>query len=230
MQGHPSGAQEIHLRPGVNRLGRGEQNDFRIADDTVSGRHCEIVLHDDQILVRDLGSSNGTFIDSAQISEGYLHPGQRLRLGTVDFLFQAEPPGDSVVALTSPVVAVVRPAVRVLAPPVAASPVGEAAAPPPVPGAPDDCSRHPGIPAKWFCLQCGMPFCAGCVKTTRTGMKEFHYCPSCGGSCVRPDEYRRLFTAGRESFFSLFRSAFAYPFKADGIMLLIISFCGKSRC
>src|SRR2546428_10198994 len=74
---HPG---EFELEPGFNTLGRNPTNDYRVHDATVSSFHCEIVLSDDSILVRDLGSTNGTFIDDQPRTEGQLNPGPILRL------------------------------------------------------------------------------------------------------------------------------------------------------
>ena len=65
-------------------VGRIEENTFQIADASVSSRHAEILLHGTELLVRDLNSTNGTFINGEKISEAVLLPGQVLRFGQVD--------------------------------------------------------------------------------------------------------------------------------------------------
>ncbi len=65
-------------------VGRVEDNTFHIADASVSSRHAEILLHGSDILVRDLNSTNGTFINGEKISEAVLRPGQMLRFGQVE--------------------------------------------------------------------------------------------------------------------------------------------------
>lgn len=51
-------------------------------DKSVSGNHCEIILRDNRFYVRDLGSSNGTFLnDSRVIAETELYSGSVLKLG-----------------------------------------------------------------------------------------------------------------------------------------------------
>src|SRR6266540_6968541 len=87
-----NGTQEIVLKPGANRLGRNEQNDLPINDPTVSSFHCEIAFEHDTVIVRDLGSTNGTFINSVPIRQAILEPGQTLRLGTVELFFPADAP------------------------------------------------------------------------------------------------------------------------------------------
>ena len=73
------------LMPGLNRLGRNPTNDFRVSDASISGFHCELTLAPDKNLyVRDLASTNGTYIDGIPVSDSVLKPGQTLRLGTVE--------------------------------------------------------------------------------------------------------------------------------------------------
>src|SRR5258706_5502078 len=65
-------------------VGRVEENTFQIADASVSSRHAEILLQGSELLVRDLNSTNGTFINGEKISEAILKPGQTLRFGQVE--------------------------------------------------------------------------------------------------------------------------------------------------
>jgi hypothetical protein len=66
-------------------IGRIEENNFQISEPSVSSRHCEILLRGNDVVVKDLGSTNGTFINGEKITEeGVLKPGQTLRLGNVE--------------------------------------------------------------------------------------------------------------------------------------------------
>jgi pSer/pThr/pTyr-binding forkhead associated (FHA) protein len=65
-------------------VGRVEDNTFQIADPSVSSHHAEIILKGTEILVRDLNSTNGTFINGEKISETILKSGQTLRFGQVE--------------------------------------------------------------------------------------------------------------------------------------------------
>lgn len=65
-------------------IGRVEDNTFQIADPSVSSHHCEILLKGTDVVVKDLNSTNGTFINGDRVSEATLKPGQTLRLGQVD--------------------------------------------------------------------------------------------------------------------------------------------------
>ena len=65
-------------------VGRVEDNAFQIAEPSVSSRHCEILLRGEEVVIKDLNSTNGTFINGEKISESVLKPGQTLRLGNVE--------------------------------------------------------------------------------------------------------------------------------------------------
>src|SRR3954463_4203457 len=65
-------------------IGRVDDNTFQIADPSVSSHHCEVLLQGSDVLVRDLGSTNGSFINNDKISESILKPGQTLRLGQIE--------------------------------------------------------------------------------------------------------------------------------------------------
>ena len=65
-------------------VGRVEDNLFQIGDASVSSHHAEIILQGPEILVKDLNSTNGSFINGEKISEAILKPGQILRFGQVE--------------------------------------------------------------------------------------------------------------------------------------------------
>lgn len=65
-------------------IGRVEDNNFQIAEASVSSHHCEIHLRGGSILVKDLNSTNGTFINGEKVTESVLKPGQVLRLGQIE--------------------------------------------------------------------------------------------------------------------------------------------------
>jgi len=72
-------------------IGRADGNTFQIAEASVSGRHCEVLLRDGELVVRDLQSTNGTFVNGQKISEAVVKPGQTLRLGEVELRFETAP-------------------------------------------------------------------------------------------------------------------------------------------
>jgi predicted component of type VI protein secretion system len=61
-----------------------EDNAFQIADPSVSSHHCEILLKGSDVVIRDLNSTNGSFINGEKITESVLKPGQTLRLGQIE--------------------------------------------------------------------------------------------------------------------------------------------------
>lgn len=71
-------------------IGRVEDNSFQIAEPSVSSHHCEVVLRGSDVVVRDLNSTNGTFINGEKISESVLKPGQTLRLGQIELQILTE--------------------------------------------------------------------------------------------------------------------------------------------
>ncbi|MCA9673358.1 MAG: sigma 54-interacting transcriptional regulator [Myxococcales bacterium] len=63
------------------RVGSGSDNDLPLSDTLVSRRHLELSVADHGYLLRDLGSTNGTFFRGARVREALLAPGAELRLG-----------------------------------------------------------------------------------------------------------------------------------------------------
>jgi DNA-binding NtrC family response regulator len=84
----PEPGRVFELRAGATRIGKGPDNDVVLPDATVSRSHCLVVRDGDQWVLRDLGSTNGTFLDEARIKEGFLRPGARIRVGEVLLRFQ----------------------------------------------------------------------------------------------------------------------------------------------
>jgi pSer/pThr/pTyr-binding forkhead associated (FHA) protein len=84
-------------------IGRVEENNFQISEPSVSSRHAEILLRGNDIVVKDLGSTNGTFINGEKISEAVLKPGQTLRLGNIELKLDTPgAPGASAPAPATP--------------------------------------------------------------------------------------------------------------------------------
>ena len=66
-------------------IGRVDDNTFPIPEASVSSHHCEILLRGSDVVVHDLNSTNGTFINGHQVTgEAPLKPGQILRLGQME--------------------------------------------------------------------------------------------------------------------------------------------------
>lgn len=155
----------IELRPGVNRIGRGTGNDFQIPDISVSSSHCEIQVADIGVFVRDLNSTNGTFIDGRRITKEMLLPGKLLRLGDVEFDY----PGAGAPHVAIPE----RPKVEL--PHANFLPDGTAA-----------CQKHADVAATQKCAKCEKTWCDQCVR--KTGLagsaRVIVSCIECGGGCT----------------------------------------------
>ena len=90
----PGMAGRTHeLKSDKTTIGRVEDNSFQIVEPSVSSHHCEILLRGSEVMVRDLNSTNGTYISGEKISERTLKPGQILRLGQVEMRLETDAPG-----------------------------------------------------------------------------------------------------------------------------------------
>lgn len=72
-------------------IGRAEDNSFQISEPSVSSHHCELVVSGAEVKVKDLNSTNGTFINDEQVTEAVLKPGQILRLGRIEMRLEDGP-------------------------------------------------------------------------------------------------------------------------------------------
>jgi CheY-like chemotaxis protein len=70
-------------------IGRADGNTFQILETSVSARHCEVRLRGEELTVRDLVSTNGTFVRGQKVAEATLQFGETLRLGEVELRFEA---------------------------------------------------------------------------------------------------------------------------------------------
>jgi hypothetical protein len=84
------------LKVGRTTIGRVDDNSFEISDPSVSSHHCEIHWRGGdakEAFFRDLGSTNGSFLNGEKFTEGVITPGQSLRLGYVELSFVDESAG-----------------------------------------------------------------------------------------------------------------------------------------
>lgn len=157
-----SDGRVIELRLGVNRIGRGRQNDILIDDPSVSNYHCELLLSADGLILRDMGSTNGTFVDGRMVDEISLRSGQVLRLGQVQIVVESV---DFNIAI--PKFDVPRPA-----PPVVLEDGALI------------CPRHPQQLARYQCEHCREVLCDLCVhRLRRRGGRTYRLCPLCSHKC-----------------------------------------------
>jgi pSer/pThr/pTyr-binding forkhead associated (FHA) protein len=75
----------------LTTIGRLEDNTFQIPEPSVSSHHCEILLRGEEIIIKDLNSTNGTFINGQKITgEAPVKTGQIIRLGQVEVRLEGE--------------------------------------------------------------------------------------------------------------------------------------------
>jgi DNA-binding NtrC family response regulator len=80
--------KEFVISGDVIRIGKVDENDLVLPEETVSRVHCEILRDQKGHLLRDLHSTNGTFLDGAEIREAYIRAGSVITVGTVQLKFQ----------------------------------------------------------------------------------------------------------------------------------------------
>jgi pSer/pThr/pTyr-binding forkhead associated (FHA) protein len=100
-QGMTGRAHELNVDR--TTVGRVEDNTFQIADPSVSSHHCEVLLRGGEVVIHDLNSTNGSYINDAQITESVLKPGQKLRLGQIELKLEAEGSSPATAPAAAPV-------------------------------------------------------------------------------------------------------------------------------
>lgn len=152
------------LVEGVNRVGRAPENEVCLRQPSVSALHCELWLMKERLLVRDLGSTNGIFINGKSVSEGELDNHSLLGVGAVELTVQELPGRVSL-------------------------PKAPAPAPPPPRFTADGrpcCINHHAAPAQFRCSKCGEQFCTECVRLIgRRGGAQHAFCPLCNATCLK---------------------------------------------
>ncbi len=191
-------AWEIPLQAGVASLGRGPENNFVIEHSSVSSTHCQLTISDAGVVIKDLGSINGTFVNDEMVEEVLLVDGQAVRLGDVVIRFESD------------LIPRARPVPGVVLQPQTTTATTDAATVAAV------CKFHPHEPATHRCPKCRRTFCDLCVSH-RQGR---YFCRACSVECSRVRE-AAVPVVAHISFFNRSCSAFTYPLKGDGLYLLV---------
>jgi adenylate cyclase len=96
----PDGTQSFDLKMHAPLIvGRAPTCDLSVADPTISRRHAELVVDDEQVTLRDLGSSNGTFVNGRKVAAATLEVDDLIAFGKVAFRLAAWVPTPSVSTL-----------------------------------------------------------------------------------------------------------------------------------
>ncbi len=157
--------QVIELKPGVTRFGRNSRNDYPLNDPSVSDEHCEVLVDHDLVFVRDLNSTNGTFVDRQPVHEAMLYAGQVLKIGPLELVLDTAE-------------------VRVALPEMPAVAAPEPVASPKLKDGYAACLKHAHRHAVWECDFCGRQHCDECVrKLRRVGGAYLRFCPACSNAC-----------------------------------------------
>lgn len=75
--------------PGPVVIGRQQDCEISVASEEISRRHAQVKPTADGLMVEDLGSANGTFINGKRVQAGLMRPGEELRLDNIRFMLVA---------------------------------------------------------------------------------------------------------------------------------------------
>jgi len=192
-------AWSVELTPGVYSVGRGEHNQVPIEHPSVSSSHCSLTVSETHAMLKDAGSTAGTFVRGELVEQARLVPGSVFRIGEVELRFDSDAPAES-----GPM--------RVPPPP--RSVAGSAG------GSTRQCKWHPRARARFYCAHCKHSFCDLCVETRAASGVVHKVCRKCGAECEPVSEVP-VAAAPPPTFGSLIPGAFVYPFKGSGVILLV---------
>lgn len=82
----PNAGTEFRLRD-VTTVGRDAHNDIPLEDETISGRHLRVRRRDDQFVLHDLATTNGTIVNGEQVLRHPLADGDLIKIGNTTLLF-----------------------------------------------------------------------------------------------------------------------------------------------
>lgn len=159
---HIEGAPDriMEIRSGPHKIGRAPGNDIVILHPSVSSQHCVVELCPDGLLIRDLGSTNGTELDGQPVLEATAQSGQVIRIGTVACTVEGVVPNVSIPQWEQPPLPELPPGVK-------------------------PCCNHPEFGASMKCSHCKALFCGACVHLMRRQGGTLHkLCPICSHHCV----------------------------------------------
>ncbi len=91
--------QRLRLASGVNRCGSSPDNDFVLTSSGVSRRHLEIEVGSDHLMLADLGSKNGTFVNGRRAHRAHLKPGDEIGIGELNLRLERIEADDAVLGL-----------------------------------------------------------------------------------------------------------------------------------
>jgi pSer/pThr/pTyr-binding forkhead associated (FHA) protein len=152
---------QFDLRGGLNSVGRNPTNDVVIHEASVSAFHAEITVDDRGVIVRDLQSTNGTFLDDQPISEHEIRSGQVIQFGSVTLRLLTDE-------------------IRITVPPTNPQPAPITARVDPDTGI-SLCSINPRLPATHRCVRCPRVFHEKSLRILHLSNSDtvLRFCPIC---------------------------------------------------
>ena len=85
-------ASSISIQQPVLLVGRHPEADVRVTSPVISRRHCCLAVVYDRVLIRDLGSRHGVFVNGARVDEAQLSPGDEVAIGHLIYRFEITKP------------------------------------------------------------------------------------------------------------------------------------------
>jgi len=200
------------------KVGRSRDNKIRLPHKSVSRHHAVVTEEDGRLVIKDLASSYGTFINEDKISEGHADEGDVIRFGRVRVVYEREREASAAAPET--------PAAAPPPPPESAPAAGEPAANAEEAGEGRPCDKHPGKMLSLVCPKCRLRFCDSCVNKLKVSGVEKAFCPYCKETCkpltlYQIEEDRRRARESR-TFFRSLPQILGHPFSAGAIPLLFI--------
>jgi hypothetical protein len=175
----------LTLKPGINRLGRSSNNDHSFPFAEISEYHCEVLVDKELIFVRDMNSSNGTYINGDRIQESALYAGQVMQIGKLEMVLDAQEIKISLPVIPKPEI-----------------PVENIIASVKLEDGFSSCLHHIERHGVWECPQCTRIFCDECIrKLRRVGGTELKLCSSCSNPC-RYTPWAEMMRKKKKGFFS----------------------------
>jgi hypothetical protein len=203
------------------KVGRSRDNKVRLPHKSVSRHHAVIREEEGRLIVKDLASSYGTYVNEEKVTEGTAEDGDVVRFGRIRMVYEtkrrlptppgyAPPPANGSRAESTP--------------DSEATPVADEADNGAGEGRP--CDKHPGKNLSLVCPKCRLRFCDSCVNRLEVSGAEKSFCPYCKEACkplglYQIEEDRRK---ARESqtFFSRLPEIMGHPFSASAAPVLIV--------
>lgn len=88
---HQKNKTKVPLDQETTQIGRSSETDIVLADPKLSRHHCEIRFEEDQFVLSDLDSKNGTYVNGERVDRRQLTSGDRIQIGAVVIYLGEEP-------------------------------------------------------------------------------------------------------------------------------------------